>query len=211
MRAPRQSAVLTTGRWPAMPRCSFWAVALLVALSVALPGQALLAQGVEAGADTPSDILVVNLTKVRSESLVAKSIERQSAKIGQDLQKGFEERRRALAAEEKALVALRASLDPDAFEARAARFERQVRELKKDRRDQFVALRRTLRNASEKLDQTLRPILAELMAERKASIMIDDRDVVISAVALDVTQIAIKRLDAALPSLEVQWPVENRE
>ena len=210
MRAPSSSAKLK--RFP-----SFWewfqaALALCLALTAAgdALGQASSSQR-EASSGVPSGVLVVNLTKIRSESQVAKSIQRQSAKIGQELQEGFETRRRALAAEEKALVALRATLDPDAFEARAARFERQVRALKKERRDQFIALRSALRSASETLDKTLRPILGELMAERGATLMIDNRDVVISAVALDVTQIAIKRLDAALPSLEVHWPVDQKK
>lgn len=182
-------------------------LSLALCLTAAAPSRAQTAE-----ADAPdSPIVVVSLDKIRAESLAAKSIEQQTAKIRDELRNRFEERRQALAAEEKALVALRATMEPDAFEARAARFEQQVRELKKDRRDQSLALRHSLRIANEQMDRVLQPILAELMAERRAVIMIDNRDVVIGAVSLDVTQAAINRLDAKLPRLEVQWPMEQKE
>ena len=182
----------------------------LAAAAFSLPvGDAAFAQAADEASQGGSEILVVNLDKIRAQSQAAKSIEEQTNEIQEKLRSGFEERRKVLAAEEKALVALRGSMDPDAFEARAARFEQQVRALKKDRRDQSLALRRSLRSAGEQMDRVLKPILAEVMTERRAVVMIDKRDVVISAVALDVTEVVIKRLDEKLPRLEVQWPLER--
>lgn len=151
-------------------------------------------------------ILVVDLDWIRRQSAAARSIEAQAEKIRADLQESFEPRQRALAAEEKALVVLRKSLDANAFEARAARFEKQVRLLRRERRVQAQALRGAISEAREQLERAMQPIFADLMAEREAAIMIDNRSVVISVKALDVTQTAMKRLDAILPSLEVQWP-----
>lgn len=197
---------------------AFLALLASPCLTQVLPGPATApAQAQQGEADAArsaaagGEILVVSLEKIRNQSKASKSLAAQSAAIREQLNRDFREQQRALAAEEKALVALRSTLEPDAFEARAARFEQQVRALKKMRRDQSLALRQALRQANEKVDRVLQPILAALMAERKAVIMIDNRDVVISATSLDVTQNAINRLDAALPSLEVQWPIEQNE
>ena len=172
--------------------------------------------GAQTSSENPGDsaadaVLVVNLERIRAQSKAAQSIEQQAERIRIELQQQFDERQMALAAEEKALVALRKTLEAEAFEARAARFEQQVRLLKRERRDQSQALRQVLRRASDRMDLALQPILASIMAERQAVIMIDDRNVVLSAKALDVTQTAINRLDATLPSLEVQWPSDVKE
>ncbi|MEM9726130.1 MAG: OmpH family outer membrane protein, partial [Pseudomonadota bacterium] len=163
--------------------------------------------GRQSGAVARSDVLVVNMERIRRNAAAARSLESQADGIRAALRREFERRRDALSEEEKALAALQKSLEPDAFEARAARFEQQVRVLKLDRRRQGQALQLALRTASEQMDLALQPILAEIMAEREATIMIDNRNVVLSATALDVTQIAINRLDEALPTLEVQWPL----
>ena len=161
-----------------------------------------------AGAE--SAILVVSMDQIRSRSLAAQSIERQAADFRQRLREELDSRREALRAEEKALVSLRDTLDREAFEFRAAEFERQVRQLKEERRRRANQLQAALRRATDALDTALRPILAQIMAERGAAVLIDNRNVVLSATALDVTQVAIKRLDASMPSLEVQFsPIEQ--
>lgn len=154
-------------------------------------------------------VLIVSLERVRAQSEAALSIESQAEAIRQQIQEQLGARQQALAAEEQALVALRRTLESDAFEARAARFEQQVRLLKKDRRDQADALRSALRVASDQMEAALRPILAELMAERGGSVLIDTRNVILSVKTLDITDEVIKRLDETLPSLEVRWPPED--
>lgn len=179
------------------------AQALCVAAVVFYQIGGALAQTVEPPDPSAAAILVVSLERIREQAQASRSIQAQAAEERRQIQDEIGAKQRALEAEERALVALRDTMEPDAFEARAARFEGQVRALKQKRRDRAEALRRALGAATDRLDAALRPILAEIMAERGALVMLENRTVVLSATALDVTAIAIKRLDAALPTLEV--------
>ena len=62
--------------------------------------------------------------------------------------------------------------------------------------------------ARSNLRQAVRPLLLQLMTERRAQVMLEKDDVVISLTALDVTQEVIDRLDATSPTIDVQLPSE---
>lgn len=188
--------------------------ALLAVSSAAQTPSADPTRPVAAAPSASAQVVVISMETVRSQAQAARSVAAQAAQIRGAIEAELEARQQALSAEEQALVALRQELARDRggeeasaqFEARAARFEREVRLLKRDRRRIATALRDAVRIALKRLDDVLQPILWEIMEEANAVIMIDEREVVANAKSLDVTGLAIKRLDAALPSLEVQWP-----
>jgi outer membrane protein len=58
--------------------------------------------------------------------------------------------------------------------------------------------------AGQQLDQALAPILQAIMQERGANLLLDRNAVILATIDVDVTPAAIERLDAALPTLDVQ-------
>jgi hypothetical protein len=58
--------------------------------------------------------------------------------------------------------------------------------------------------ARQQIEQALGPILQGIMQERQANLMLDRAAVVLGTVDIDVTKVAVQRLDQKLPTVKVQ-------
>ncbi len=57
---------------------------------------------------------------------------------------------------------------------------------------------------ARQLEVALEPILKAIMAERGANMVLDRTSVILSSVDIDVTPVAVQRLDKALPHVKVE-------
>lgn len=188
--------------------------ALLLGLTL-LPG-APLAQTAGGGGDEAPEpaisgsVLIINMERVLREADAARSIQRQAEEIREAIQEQLSGQQDALRQEEQELVALRQTLPPTEFSSRVDNFEKRVRQLKRVSNERGSRLQKALFEANEELKKRLRPELIAIMQERNAAVMIDERNVVISARVLDVTGEAIERLNASTPKIAIVWSEENR-
>ncbi len=150
-------------------------------------------------------VLVINMERVLREADAARSIQRQAEEIRESIQRQLSGRQDALRAEEQELVSLRQTLPPEEFTGRVDDFEQRVRKLKRASNERSSLLQKALFEANEELKKNLRPELIAIMQERSAAVMIDERNVVISARILDVTGEAIERLNASTPKIVIVW------
>lgn len=58
--------------------------------------------------------------------------------------------------------------------------------------------------ARQQVEQALGPILQGIMAERGANLLLDRNSVVLGTVDVDITKVAIQRLDQKMPTLKVE-------
>jgi len=96
------------------------------------------------------------------------------------------------------------------FRARVREFEKKVfanRDFAQQGSEKLQAVRT---QASNRLRREIAPILAQLMRERQAQLMLDKSQVILSADTLDVTDEALERLDAAMPTMRLA-PLEPPE
>ncbi|WP_380991408.1 OmpH family outer membrane protein [Sedimentitalea sp. HM32M-2] len=145
-----------------------------------------------------SAILTISSERLYAESAfgqrVAREIEAASAVLAAE-NRGIEVE---LTAEEQDLTERRPQMDPAAFRGLADEFDRKVQEI---RRTQDAKARRlVLKNEEERVRflQAARPVLADLMRESGAGVLLERSSVFLSANAIDMTDIAISRLDALL-------------
>lgn len=104
-----------------------------------------------------------------------------------------------LEAEEIVLTRQRETMPAADFRAAARRFDEKVQQIRTARRglDQELAQRRdTLRQA---FDAVALPVLSEIMREAGAGVIVDGRSVVLSVDQIDITRLAIARLDIVYP------------
>jgi Skp family chaperone for outer membrane proteins len=104
----------------------------------------------------------------------------------------------ALSKEEQDLTDARATTDPAEFRTLAEAFDTKVVEI---RRQQDQKERDLLRRPDEARQEFLRaalPVLAQIVQERGAVAILDARAVIISADIIDITEEAIRRIDATL-------------
>jgi Skp family chaperone for outer membrane proteins len=103
-----------------------------------------------------------------------------------------------LVAEEQALTDQRNSLSAEEFAARAAAFDEKVERIRTEQ-DSKANLLVEKRDAERKeFLQLAGPILGELLGERQATAILDKGLVIVALSAIDITDEAITKLNAAL-------------
>ena len=178
------------------------AAALLTAALLTAPA-ALQAQSVGAVVPGPegvqsSPILTINEAALFGGSAwgrrVQAELERRSRELSEENDRSYDE----LAALEEELTALRATLPPEEFRARAEAFDAHAEAVRAERQAALRPLNEFAEGERDDFFALVIPILAEVMAERGAVVILDQRMVFVSADAVDVTQALIDRIDARI-------------
>jgi Skp family chaperone for outer membrane proteins len=149
-------------------------------------------------------ILVIDRQALLRASSVGQDIARQVQALSKSAEGELKGEGDSLRKEEIALQQQVAILAPDvkaqkikAFEEKQAAFQKKVQ----DRQNQIrygVAL------AQRQVEMAAGPIVQGIMQERGANLMLDRQAIVIGAPGLDITPLAIQRLNQKLPSVKVQ-------
>lgn len=169
----------------------------LFCAGVAAWGGAALAQSA-ADAIPQSQVLTVDSQRLFADSAfgrrVADQIETRGAALAQENQRIAAE----LSAEERELTELRSELSVDEFRVLADAYDTKVQETrraqisKSDELDSFAA------QQEGAFLVAAAPVLEALMREAGAVMVLEKDRVLLSATAIDVTEIAIARIDAAI-------------
>jgi Skp family chaperone for outer membrane proteins len=104
---------------------------------------------------------------------------------------------RALEAEERELTARRATLPAEEFQALAAAFDTKVEGIRTAREAKSRDISRQFDEDRQRFLQIAGPVLAQIMAEYGAVVILDQQTVVVNLEAIDVTALATERLNAA--------------
>ena len=145
-----------------------------------------------------SSVLTIDQEQVFARSAFGQRLRAELEARGQALAAQNREIEAALTAEERALTDLRPSLPPDEFRARAAAFDARVTELRRqqDQKGRDLADLPELGRAT--FWRAALPLVADIARDRGAVAILDSRAVLISAETVDITEEAIRRLDAEL-------------
>ena len=103
-----------------------------------------------------------------------------------------------LVAEEKELTELRPTMDPDLFRERADAFDMKVQNIRRAQDTKTRDLNRDLEERRVLFLNSAVPILEQLMREAGAAVVLERRAVFIGSNAVDITRVAIERLNATL-------------
>lgn len=104
----------------------------------------------------------------------------------------------ALEAEETALAERRAALPPAEFQQLAQTFDAKVREIRRarDARARDLAARQD--QSQRAFLEKVGPVLAQILIEKGADLILDRSSIIISSSRIDITDLAIARIDASL-------------
>lgn len=103
-----------------------------------------------------------------------------------------------LIAEEKELTEQRATMSADLFRERADEFDQKVQETRRAQDRKTRELNRGLEERRVVFLNAAIPILEQIMREAEAAVVLERRSVFIGSNAVDITRIAIERLNATL-------------
>ncbi|MEJ1992654.1 MAG: OmpH family outer membrane protein [Maritimibacter sp.] len=145
-----------------------------------------------------SPVVTLNRDLLFNESLFGQRVKQDlSAETAQMIAKTTEIEN-ALADEEQALTEKRETLDPETFRSLALAFDAKVQNLRAERQQAQTDLQATITKAQEDFFRQVGPILGQLMRERGAVLIIDQRAILLAASDVDITEAAIERVDAVL-------------
>lgn len=168
--------------------CARWlCVALALVWACAAPGQ-----------DVRSPILTIDSERLYQDSAfgqrVLREIEAQTSALAEE-NRILEEK---LEAEEQELTVQRQSMSPSEFRILADAFDTRVQAIRRERDAQSRQIAAQLEDNRDQFLVAAAPVLEMIMREANAAIIIERREVFISANAIDITETAIERIDAAL-------------
>lgn len=103
-----------------------------------------------------------------------------------------------LEAEERRLTEQRPGMDPAAFRQMAAAFDARVVEIRRTQDQKARDLSRTPEEARQQFYRVALPVLTALVRERGGVVILDSRAVLLAAESIDITDEAIRRIDAEL-------------
>ncbi|MBO9408773.1 OmpH family outer membrane protein [Shimia sp. R9_1] len=103
-----------------------------------------------------------------------------------------------LTAEERELTNQREGMDPKAFRAVADAFDARVVQIRNEQEQKSRNIEVQRQREEEAFIRAASPILTDLMREAGASVILERREVLLSDPAIDITPMAIKRLNQIL-------------
>ena len=103
-----------------------------------------------------------------------------------------------LTEEERSLTQRRATMDPEAFREEAAAFDTKVQEVRRARDAKNGELAAEAAQARAAFEERVQAIVANLMLERGATMVMEQRNVILSVRAANITDDAIARIDETL-------------
>lgn len=168
-----------------------WLPYLAIWLALCL-GQPAVAQG----ADTP--ILIVDRERLYIETLYGRRIAAELADMAAELQSENDRIVAQLTNEERSLTLLRPEMTPEEFRAAAAAFDSKVQDVRRVRDAKTVDLQLANAEARARFEERVQGIVANIMLERGAVMVLEQRNVFLSVRAANITDDAITRIDAQL-------------
>ena len=149
----------------------------------------------------PAPVLIVDMQRIKSDTSAGRDMRTKTIEIRRRIQAGIAERSEKLRAEERRLADESEKLDPEEFRQQVRSFEQQVFENREFSERESLRLQQVLSQASTLLRERATAVLADIMRERRAEVMLDATQIVLSVDRLDITDEAIRMLDRVLPEM----------
>lgn len=147
-----------------------------------------------------ADVVVVDMQSVLREADVAVELRRIELEERRALRAQLDAITEQLRAEEAYLTAVRDNTDREAFDAMVEDFDRRVREARQQAQETSASFQNRFSEAFAALDQDIAPVIADILDERDASVVLDRRSVLIMRDEVDITREVLARLNVALPA-----------
>lgn len=151
-------------------------------------------------------VAVIDMTRIRSESLAIKDISRQIEERRTAFRAEIQEEEEALREANKELNRQRSILSPEAFTEERVKFETRLSEVQRRVQEFRRDLDQSRAGAMAELQGTLNRVVADLAKEQSLVFILRRDQTVLVAENLDITGLVLDRVNKALPSVEVPEP-----
>ncbi|MCW8842360.1 MAG: OmpH family outer membrane protein [Rhodobacteraceae bacterium] len=170
----------------------------LVLIAALVMGAAFASHAQEARSVPQAPILTIESDRLFAESAFGKRVAAQIKAEESVLLKENRKIEEELVAEEKRLTELRAQMEPDEFRTLADSFDARVQEIRQLQDGKARSIAETGDQERGTFIRAAQPVLIDLMREAGAGVILERRSVLFSANAIDITDLAIARLNDAI-------------
>ncbi|MEM9576777.1 MAG: OmpH family outer membrane protein [Pseudomonadota bacterium] len=178
--------------------------AVLVAASL---GHGAMAEG-SARLPVASPILTIDSDRLFEDSAFGRQIIAEIEQLGAALSAENRQIEEDLTREERELTELRPTMNPEEFRTLADAFDAKVTETRRTQDAKSRAMNSKLEERRVVFLNAAAPVLEQLMREAGAAVVLERRSVFISSNAVDITLIAIERLNDVLSPEDMPEPKE---
>lgn len=171
-----------------------WIAALLLALAPqAAPAQEDLSMG-----QVRSPILTIDTDRLLAETQYGRSLNEELRLRAEAFAAENERLRVQLTEEERRLTELRPTMEVDAFRAEAEAFDQRVQGIRAEQDAKERELEDAVSQSRGEFLNTVTPVLAQLMIDSGAAVLLERRQVILSAGLVEITDEAIAAIDAQI-------------
>ncbi len=163
------------------------------------------AQAAAANAPAGVTLAVVDTNRVLQDTNAAKSMFAELEKKRAEYQAQISKEENELRATEKDLVEKKDKLGKDEFEKKRTAFEKSIAEGQKRVQDKKRTLDKAHAESIAKLKTEVAKVVSEIAKEKGASVVLTQESVMLVAPELNITDEVIKRLNASVKKIAVDW------
>ncbi len=175
-------------------RARGWMVALVLALApLVAPAQEDLSMG-----QVRSPILTIDTDRLLAETQYGRSLNEELRLRAEAFAAENERLRVQLTDEERRLTELRPTMEVDAFRAEAEAFDERVQGIRAEQDAKERELEEAVSLSRGEFLNTVTPVLAQLMIDSGAAVLLERRQVILSAGLVEITDEAIAAIDAQI-------------
>lgn len=156
-----------------------------------------------------SPILTIDSDLLYAQSAFGKRVENNFAADGALLEAENRRIEGELQEEERQLTERRAQLSPQEFRKLADVFDEKVQRIRQEQNAKLVALTQSTEQARGAFLSQISPVLKEIMVETGAAVIVERRSIFMSANSIDVTLVALQRIDAQLGDGNLAEPAKD--
>jgi outer membrane protein len=165
---------------------------------------ALMPLGASAAPTPPPKIVVIDRSAVMRASKVGQDIVRQINAYTDQAEKDLRGQGAALQRDGAAFQQQAAILSNDLKNRKLKELQARRAGLQAEAQKKQSLIQGGFFKARQQVEQALGPILQGIMAERGANLLLDRNSVVLGTVDVDITGLAVQRLNQKMPSLKVE-------
>ena len=141
-------------------------------------------------------VLTIDPEQLFEQTQFGKRIIAESEALAAELQAENRRIEAELSEEERALTDKRPTLQVDEFRALANAFDEKVNQIRAEQDSKVREVQSFRETAQQRFFSETGSVLLEIVRERNAAVILDRRNVFLSAETVDITQVAIERIDA---------------
>ncbi len=143
-------------------------------------------------------ILIIDSERLYFETLYGRRLARDLAEQAAAVQAENDRIVETLTEEERSLTLRRPDMTPEEFRAEADAFDEMVQEVRRARDAKNTELQAASTAARAEFEERVQSVIIDVMLERGALMVMDQRNVILSVRAANITDDLIVRIDAAL-------------